>query len=124
MIFFLASGFCYLAFLLFESFAIGLDRISSDQAARTPRGAPGAGAHPLGSGGDGDHPDDDESPRPGAPPGGPPDGRLGLQSLGVEPAWAWGGSVFLLGWLASEVMLLKFGASADAEKTSRACCRS
>ncbi len=117
MIFFLASGFCYLAFLLFESFAIGLDRISSIKL----RGLL------------------EEHPERARILSGPGEMEIirtttkvlvqalllaglltvvsGFQSLGVEPAWAWGGSVFLLGWLASEVMLLKFGASADAEKT-------
>ena len=117
MIFFLASGFCYLAFLLFESFAIGLDRISSIKL----RGLL------------------EEHPERARILSGPGEMEIirtttkvlvqalllaglltvvsGFHSFGVEPAWAWGGGVFLLGWLASEVMLLKFGASADAEKT-------
>jgi putative hemolysin len=117
MIQFLASGFCYLAFLLFESFAIGLDRISSIKL----RGLL------------------EEHPERARILSGPGEMEIirtttkvlvqalllaglltvvsGFQSFGVEPAWAWGGGVFLLGWLASEVMLLKFGASADAEKT-------
>jgi putative hemolysin len=117
MIFFLASGFCYLAFLLFESFAIGLDRISSIKL----RGLL------------------EEHPERARILSGPGEMEIirtttkvlvqalllaglltvvsGFHSLAVEPAWAWGGGVFLLGWLASEVMLLKFGASADSEKT-------
>ena len=117
MIQFLTSGFCYLAFLLFESFAIGLDRISSIKL----RGLL------------------EEHPERARILSGPGEMEIirtttkvlvqalllaglltvvsGFHSFGVEPAWAWGGGVFLVGWLASEVMLLKFGASADAEKT-------
>ncbi|MDQ5856847.1 MAG: hemolysin family protein [Acidobacteriota bacterium] len=117
MIAFLASGFCYLAFLLFESFAIGLDRISSIKL----RGLL------------------EEHPERARILSGPGEMEIirtttkvlvqalllaglltvvsGFHSFGVEPAWAWGGGVFLVGWLASEVMLLRFGASADSEKT-------
>ncbi|MEO8347371.1 MAG: hemolysin family protein [Acidobacteriota bacterium] len=117
MIAFLVSGFCYLAFLLFESFAIGLDRISSIKL----RGLL------------------EEHPERARILSGPGEMEIirtttkvlvqalllaglltvvsGFHSLGVEPAWAWGGGVFLVGWLASEVMLLRFGASADSEKT-------
>ncbi|HZI66404.1 MAG TPA: hemolysin family protein [Thermoanaerobaculia bacterium] len=117
MIPFLASGFCYLAFLLFESFAIGLDRISSIKL----RGLL------------------EEHPERARILSGPGEMEIirtttkvlvqalllaglltvvsGFHAVGVEPAWAWGGGVFLVGWLASEVMLLRFGASADSEKT-------
>ena len=117
MIAFVASGFCYLAYLLFESFAIGLDRISSIKL----RGLL------------------EEHPERARILSGPGEMEIirtttkvlvqalllaglltvvsGFHAFGVEPAWAWGGGVFLVGWLASEVMLLKFGASADSEKT-------
>jgi len=117
MIAFLASGFCYLAFLLFESFAIGLDRISSIKL----RGL--LEVHP-------------ERARILSGPGEMEIIRTttkvlvqalllaglltvvsGFHHFGLEPAWAWGGGIFLVGWLASEVALLRFGASADAEKT-------
>lgn len=117
MIAFLASGFCYLAFLLFESFAIGLDRISSIKLRGLLE----------------DHP---ERARILSGPGEMEIIRTttkvlvqalllaglltvvsGFHALGIEPAWAWGGGVFLVGWLASEVALLRFGAAADAEKT-------
>ena len=117
MIAFLASGFCYLAFLLFESFAIGLDRISSIKL----RGLL------------------EEHPERARILSGPGEMEIirtttkvlvqalllaglltvvsGFQAVGVEPAWAWGGGLFLVGWLASEVALLRLGAAADAEKT-------
>ena len=117
MIAFLASGFCYLAFLLFESFAIGLDRISSIKLRGLLE----------------DHP---ERARILSGPGEMEIIRTttkvlvqalllaglltvvsGFHAIGIEPAWAWGGGVFLVGWLASEVALLRFGAAADAEKT-------
>jgi CBS domain containing-hemolysin-like protein len=114
---FLASGFCYLAFLLFESFAIGLDRISSIKL----RGLL------------------EEHPERARILSGPGEMEIirtttkvlvqalllaglltvvsGFHAFGIEPAWAWGGGVFLIGWLASEVALLRFGASADSERT-------
>jgi CBS domain containing-hemolysin-like protein len=114
---FVASGFCYLAFLLFESFAIGLDRISSIKL----RGLL------------------EEHPQRARILSGPGEMEIirtttkvlvqalllaglltvvsGFQAVGIEPAWAWGGGVFLVGWLASEIALLRFGAAADAEKT-------
>ena len=117
MIAFVASGFCYLAFLLFESFAIGLDRISSIKL----RGLL------------------EEHPQRARILSGPGEMEIirtttkvlvqalllaglltvvsGFQAIGLEPAWAWGGGVFLAGWLASEIALLRFGAAADAEKT-------
>ncbi len=117
MIAFLASGFCYLAFLLFESFAIGLDRISSIKL----RGLL------------------EEHPDRARILSGPGEMEIirtttkvlvqalllaglltvvsGFHQVGIEPAWAWGGGVFLVGWLASEVVLLRSGASADSERT-------
>ena len=95
MIAFLASGFCYLAFLLFESFAIGLDRISSIKL----RGLL------------------EEHPDRARILSGPGEMEIirtttkvlvqalllaglltvvsGFHAVGLEPAWAWGGAVFL-----------------------------
>jgi magnesium and cobalt exporter, CNNM family len=116
MIPFLASGFCYLAFLLFESFALALDQLSTIKT----RGL--LEEHP-------------ERARILAGPGEVEIIRTttkvlvqvlllaglltvvsGFQAIGIEPAWAWGGGVFLLGWLLSEVLLLKFVATADPER--------
>jgi len=117
MIPFLASAFCYLAFLLFESFALALDRLSSIKL----RGLL------------------EEHPERARILSGPGEIEIirtttkvlvqilllaglltvvsGFQTFGVEPAWAWGGGVFLAGWLVSEVALLKLGGAADPERT-------
>ncbi|HEY3171017.1 MAG TPA: hemolysin family protein [Thermoanaerobaculia bacterium] len=113
----LASAFCYLAFLLFESFALALDRLSSIKL----RGLL------------------EEHPERARILSGPGEIEIirtttkvlvqilllaglltvvsGFQTFGVEPAWAWGGGVFLAGWLSSEVALLKLGGAADPERT-------
>jgi CBS domain containing-hemolysin-like protein len=113
----LASAFCYLAFLLFESFALALDRLSPIKL----RGLL------------------EEHPERARILSGPGEIEIirtttkvlvqilllaglltvvsGFQTLGVEPAWAWGGGVFLAGWLVSEVALLKLGGGADPERT-------
>ncbi len=117
MIPFLASAFCYLAFLLFESFALALDRLSPIKL----RGLL------------------EEHPERARILSGPGEIEIirtttkvlvqilllaglltvvsGFQAFGVEPAWAWGGGVFLAGWLVSEVVLLKLGGAADPERT-------
>ncbi len=117
MIAFLTSAFCYLAFLLFESFALALDRLSSIKL----RGLL------------------EEHPERARILSGPGEIEIirtttkvlvqilllaglltvvsGFQTFGVEPAWAWGGGVFLAGWLVSEVALLKLGGAADPERT-------
>jgi len=117
MIPFLASAFCYLAFVLFESFALALDRLSSIKL----RGLL------------------EEHPERARILSGPGEIEIirtttkvlvqilllaglltvvsGFQRFGVEPAWAWGGAVFLAGWLVSEVALLKLGGAADPERT-------
>jgi CBS domain containing-hemolysin-like protein len=113
----LASAFCYLAFLLFESFALALDRLSPIKL----RGLL------------------EEHPERARILSGPGEIEIirtttkvlvqilllaglltvvsGFQTLGVEPAWAWGGGVFLAGWLVSEVALLRLGGAADPERT-------
>jgi putative hemolysin len=117
MIPFIASAFCYLAFLLFESFALALDRLSPIKL----RGLL------------------EEHPERARILSGPGEIEIirtttkvlvqilllaglltvvsGFQAFGVEPAWAWGGGVFLAGWLVSEVVLLRLGGAADPEKT-------
>ena len=112
----IASAFCYLAFLLFESFALALDRLSPIKT----RGLL------------------EEYPERARILSGPGEVEIirtttkvlvqvlllaglltvvsGFQSIGVELAWAWGGGVFLAGWLLSEVALLKFVATADPER--------
>ena len=117
MIPFLASAFCYLAFLLFESFALALDRLSPIKL----RGLL------------------EEHPERARILSGPGEIEIirtttkvlvqilllaglltvvsGFQAFGVEPAWAWGGGVFLAGWLVSEVVLLRLGGAADPERT-------
>ena len=116
MIPFIASVFCYLAFLLFESFALALDRLSPIKT----RGLL------------------EEHPERARILSGPGEVEIirtttkvlvqvlllaGLltvvswfQTIWIEPAWAWGGGVFLAGWLLSEVALLKFVATADPER--------
>jgi CBS domain containing-hemolysin-like protein len=116
MIPFIASGFCYLAFVLFESFAVALDRLSPIKT----RGLL------------------EEHPERARILSGPGEVEIirtttkvlvqilllaglltvvsGFESFGVEPAWAWGGGVFLVGWLLSEVALLKYVATADPER--------
>src|SRR5688572_1628450 len=118
MIPFLASGFCYLAFLLFESFALALDRLSPIKL----RGLL------------------EEHPERARILSGPGEVEIirtttkvlvqvlllaglltvvsAFQSFGVEPAWAWGGALFLLGWLLSEVVLMRAGAATDPERTA------
>jgi magnesium and cobalt exporter, CNNM family len=113
---FIASGFCYLAFILFESFALALDRLSPIKI----RGLL------------------EEHPERARILSGPGEVEIirtttkvlvqvlllaglltvvsGFQTIGIEPARAWGGGVFLLGWLLSEVALLKFVATADPER--------
>jgi CBS domain containing-hemolysin-like protein len=117
MIPFLASAFCYLAFLLFESFALALDRLSPIKT----RGLL------------------EEHPERARILSGPGEMEIirtttkvlvqilllaglltvvsGFQALGVEPAWAWGGGVFLAGWLVSEILLLRLGSAQDPERT-------
>jgi magnesium and cobalt exporter, CNNM family len=116
MILLAVSLLCYLAFLLFESFAISLDRLSPI----TVRGL--LEEHP-------------ERARLLAGPGQVEivrtttkvlvqilllTGLLSVVSvmdfLRVTPPWAWGGAVFLLGWLLTETVLLRRSAASDPEK--------
>jgi putative hemolysin len=111
-----ASGVCYLVFLLFETFALALDRLSPIKV----RGL--LEEHP-------------ERARLLAGPGKVEIVRTttkvfvqillltglltvvsGLAGIGVTPPWAWGGGLFLLGWLLTEVVLLRHAAASDPEQ--------
>jgi putative hemolysin len=117
MIAFAVSAFCYGGFLLFETFALALDRLSTIRL----RGL--LEEHP-------------ERARILAGPGEIEITRTttkvfvqmllltglltvvhGFATLGVTPPWAWGGAVFLVGWLFTEIVLLRAGARSDPEKT-------
>ena len=112
----LGSSVCYGFFLLFEAFAIALDRLSPIKI----RGL--LEEHP-------------EHSRLLSGPGEVEIIRtttkvlvqilllLGLLTvvqcfgtIGVAHPWGWGGATFLMGWLASEVLLLRHGAMSDPEK--------
>jgi putative hemolysin len=116
MIAFLASAFCYVVFVLFETFALALDRLSPIKV----RGL--LEEHP-------------ERARILAGPGEVEIIRTTTKvlvqmllltglltvvsafgSFGWTPAWAWGGATFLLGWLLTEVVLMRHGAASDPEK--------
>jgi putative hemolysin len=117
MIFLLASAaICYGFFLLFEAFAIALDRLSPIKI----RGLL------------------EEHPEHSRILSGPGEveiirtttkvlvqilllfGFLSVvscfESLHVVHPWAWGGATFLIGWLATEVLLLHHGAMSDPER--------
>lgn len=117
MIALLGAAFCYGVFLLFETFALALDRLSPIKV----RGL--LEEHP-------------ERARILAGPGEVEVVRVTTKVLvqilllvglltvvsacgafGIQPAWAWGGATFLAGWLATEVLLLRLGAASDPEKT-------
>jgi CBS domain containing-hemolysin-like protein len=110
------SAVCYLAFVLFETFALALDRLSSISL----RGL--LEEHPVRA-------------RILSGPGEAEVVRtttkvlvqilllLGLvsvfsaaSSFHLEPAWASGGAIFLCGWFATEVLLLKQVANSNPEK--------
>ena len=111
-----ASGFCYLAFLLFETFALALDRLSPIRLRGLFEEHPER-ARILGGAGE------IEITRTTT--------KVVVQILlltglltvvhafagfGIQPPWAWGGAVFLLGWLVTEILLLRSGAKSDPEK--------
>ena len=117
MIAFLTSAFCYLAFLLFESFALALDRLSPIKVRGLLENHPERARILSGHG-------EVEIVRTTTKVlvqalllAGLLTVVSGFQSFAVEPAWAWGGGVFLAGWLISEVALMRLGAAADPERT-------
>jgi len=112
----LASAVCYGFFLVFEAFAIALDRLSPIKI----RGLL------------------EEHPEHSGLLAGPGEVEiirattkvfvqilllLGLLTVvsvfvgfGAPHPWAWGGATFLVGWLATEVLLLRHGAGSDPER--------
>ncbi|MGH9316205.1 MAG: hemolysin family protein [Thermoanaerobaculia bacterium] len=116
MIAFLVSAFCYVVFVLFETFALALDRLSPIKI----RGL--LEEHP-------------ERARILAGPGEVEIMRTTTKvlvqvllltglltvvsafgSFGWTPAWVWGGTIFLLGWLLTEIVLMRHGAASDPER--------
>jgi putative hemolysin len=111
-----AAGFCYLAFLLFETFALALDRLSPIRLRGLFEEHPERARILSGAG-------EIEITRTTT--------KVLVQVLlltglltvvhafagfGIQPPWAWGGGVFLLGWLVTEILLLRSGAKSDPEK--------
>ena len=111
------SALCYVAFLLFETFALALDRLSPIKV----RGL--LEEHP-------------ERARLLAGPGKAEIVRTtskvlvqillltglltvvtGFAAIGVPRPWLWGGGLFLLGWLLTELVLLRHSAASDPERT-------
>lgn len=116
MIALIAAGFCYLAFLLFETFALALDRLSPIRLRGLFEEHPDRARILSGPG-------EIEITRTTT--------KVLVQILlltglltvvhafagfGISPPWAWGGGVFLLGWLVTEILLLRSGAKSDPEK--------
>ena len=110
------SGFCYLAFLVFETFALALDRLSPIRLRGLLEEHPERARILAGAG-------EIEITRTTT--------KVLVQALlltglltvvhafagfGITPPWAWGGGVFVLGWMMTEISLLRFGAKADPEK--------
>ena len=117
MIFLLASAVCYGFFVLFEAFAIALDRLSPIKI----RGLL------------------EEHPEHSGLLAGPGEVEIlrtttkvlvqillllglltvvsGFVSFGVVHPWAWGGAIFLAGWFTTEVLLLRHGAVSDPERS-------
>ncbi len=116
MILLALSVACYLAFLLFEAFALALDRLSAIKV----RGLL------------------EEHPERARLLAGPAKVEIvrttskvlvqmllltglltvvsGLGALGVHSPWAWGGGIFLAGWILTEVALLRRTAASDPER--------
>ncbi len=116
MILLITAGFCYLAFLLFETFALALDRLSPIRLRGLFEEHPDRARILSGPG-------EIEITRTTT--------KVLVQILlltglltvvhafagfGLQPPWAWGGGVFFLGWIATEILLLSWGAKTDPEK--------
>ncbi|MCA1580132.1 MAG: hemolysin family protein [Acidobacteria bacterium] len=112
----ITAGFCYLAFLLFETFALALDRLSPIRLRGLFEEHPDRARILSGPG-------EIEITRTTT--------KVLVQILlltglltvvhafagfGLQPPWAWGGAVFLFGWLVTEILLLRWGAKSDPEK--------
>ncbi|MEO8191885.1 MAG: hemolysin family protein [Acidobacteriota bacterium] len=112
----ITAGFCYLVFLLFETFALALDRLSPIRLRGLFEEHPDRARILSGPG-------EIEITRTTT--------KVLVQILlltglltvvhafagfGVQPPWAWGGGVFFLGWILTEIVLLSWGAKTDPEK--------
>lgn len=116
MIAFLLSAFCYGGFLLFETFALALDRLSTIRLRGLLEEHPERARILAGAG-------EIEITRTTTKVlvqmlllTGLLSVVYGFTALGISPPWAWGGGVFLAGWLLTEIVLLRVGAKADPEK--------
>jgi putative hemolysin len=116
MIAFLLSAFCYGAFLLFETFALALDRLSTIRLRGLLEEHPERARILAGAG-------EIEITRTTTKVlvqmlllTGLLSVVHGFAALGISPPWAWGGGVFLAGWLLTEIILLRVGAKADPDK--------
>lgn len=116
MMAFLLAAFCYAAFLLFETFALALDRMSTIRLRGLLEEHPERARILAGAG-------EIEITRTTTKVlvqmlllTGVLTVVHGFASLGVNPPWAWGGGVFLVGWLCTEIVLLRVGAKGDPEK--------
>jgi len=113
----LVSAACYGAFLLFETFALALDRLSPIKIRGLLEEHPERARILAG-------PDDFELTRTTT--------KVFVQillltglltvvsafnSFGITPGWAWGGGLFVAGWLLTDVLLLRATARTDPEKT-------
>jgi CBS domain containing-hemolysin-like protein len=116
MILLAVSGLCYLAFLLFETFALALDRLSPIKVRGLLEEHPERARLLAGAG-------EVEIVRTTT--------KVlvqvlllmglltvvsGLAAVGVLSPWAWGGALFLAGWLLTEVVLIRRVAASDPEK--------
>lgn len=116
MIAFLVSAFCYVAFVLFETFALALDRLSPIKVRGLLEEHPERARILAGFG-------EVEIMRTTT--------KVLVQvllltglltvvsafgSFGWTPSWASGGATFLLGWLLTEIVLMRHGAASDPEK--------
>ena len=110
------SVVCYLLFLIFETFAVALDRLSSIKVRGLLEEEP-------------------ERARILAGPGEVEITRTTTKvlvqvllltglltivsaagSFGLHPPWGWGGGVFFLGWLLTEILLLRYAVGSNPEK--------
>jgi CBS domain containing-hemolysin-like protein len=116
MIAFLTAGFCYLAFLLFETFALALDRLSPIKVRGLLEEHPERARLLSGAG-------EVEIVRTTTKVlvqalllTGLLTTVSALETLQVPRPWLWGGLFFLAGWLLTEIGLLQRDANRDPEK--------
>ena len=116
MIALLSAGFCYLAFLLFETFALALDRLSPIKVRGLLEEHPERARILSGAG-------EVEIVRTTTKVvvqalllAGLLTTVSGFTSFGVPRPWLWGGLFFVSGWLLTEIGLLRRDANRDPEK--------